>query len=164
MNVLQRLLSSLRAVIRPARDTAAQERLTVGHAVIAMPLGWKQLENNGERASARSPDGHQQLTISILRLKPDVSFDEFKFICSHRMEVEKKETEVSFLQADAPFESGGLFGMYYSGAERKMGRIFSGYLALKKGEFVTVYVEGVGIAPKEHLRTFQTIVRSLRRL
>lgn len=162
MTVLQRLLSSLRAVMKSASDTAARKHLTVGHAVIVVPAGWIQLENSGERASARSPDGYQQLTISMLGLKADVSFDEFKLLCSQRIEAEKRETELSFLQADTPLESAGLFGMYYSGAERSVGRIFSGYLSLKKGEFVTVYVEGVGIAPKEHLRTFQTLVTSLR--
>jgi hypothetical protein len=43
--------------------------------------------------------------------------------------------------------SGDSFGLFYSGEERKSHRLFSGYLSLRKGELLTIYVEGLGVPP-----------------
>ena len=71
--------------------------------------------------------------------------------------------EDGFVEADAPFQNSGSFGMFFFGGDKKVRRTFSGYLFLEKNELITIYVEGVGVAPKEHLLTFQTIVKSLKR-
>ncbi|ODT45952.1 MAG: hypothetical protein ABS70_01995 [Nitrospira sp. SCN 59-13] len=121
------------------------------------------LKTDEELASARSSDGHQGVTMSILRFKAGVSFDDFKQLCSHRIEAEKKELEDGFVEADPPFKISGSFGMFFYGGDKKVGRIFAGYLFLEKNELITIYIEGFGVAPKEHLLTFQTIVKSLKR-
>jgi hypothetical protein len=53
--------------------------------------------------------------------------------------------------------------MFYSGGVKRTGRIFSGYLSLTKRELVTIYLEGIGVGPKEHLQTFQSFVEGLAR-
>lgn len=163
MTPLQRLLSSLTANMRPASHARDQERLTIGNAAIVLPSGWILLKTDEELASARSSDGHQRVTMSILRFKAKASFEDFKQLCSRRIEAEKKVLEDGFVEADAPFQNSGSFGMFFFGGDKKVRRTFSGYLFLEKNELITIYVEGVGVAPKEHLLAFQTIVKSLKR-
>ena len=45
----------------------------------------------------------------------------------------------------------------------KRDRVFSGHLSLVKRELITVYVEGIGTAPKDHLATFKAFVSGLNR-
>lgn len=160
--MFKNLLSTLAASIGLVSAANAQD-LTVGGAVVALPPGWTQLETEPERATARSPDQRQQLTVSILRLNADASFDQFKLLCAHRVAAENKAIEDGFVHADSPFESAGGFGMFFSGTDKKTGRIFSGYLSLESRELVTLYIEGLGVAPRDLSLAFQALVKGLKR-
>ena len=141
----------------------AQEKYTVGTVVGAAPAGWAEKSRSEERIILRSPDSHQQATVSILSFGKDASFEDFKRLCKHRLEAENRELVDGFIKADDPFNDKGMFGMFFSGGDRKNGRIFSGYLSLVNKELITVYVEGIGVAPAENLKTFKTFVTGLKR-
>jgi hypothetical protein len=98
-----------------------------------------------------------------MRFGADASFEDFKRLCQLRLEAKKKDSPDCFVQSEPPFDIKRKFGMFYSGGVKKTGRVFSGYLSLTKRELVTIYLEGLGIAPKDHLQTFQGFVEGLKR-
>ena len=51
---------------------------------------------------------------------------------------------------------------FYSGGEKSTGRMFSCYLSQAKKELVTIYVEGIGVASKDHLDSFEAFVTGLK--
>jgi len=67
------------------------------------------------------------------------------------------------MQADAPTNNQGKFEMIFFGGEKALGRVYSGYLSLARRELVTIYVEGIGIDPAQHVATFQALAKSLER-
>jgi hypothetical protein len=160
--VLRRLVATLVAGIGPGA-AAAQQHLTIGHCELIVPLGWNQISKSDERIVLRRTDGKQQATISVLEFTKDPTFDEFKRICQHRIEAENKELEDGFIQPEEPSEDHGAYGMLFSGGDRKTGRVFSGYLSLMRKELLTVYVEGLGVTPKENLETFAQFVKGTKR-
>lgn len=160
---MKRILASIAAAVGIAGGAKAQQHFAVGSAQIAAPAGWREVNSTDDRLTLRSADGHQQTTISVMRFGADPSFDDFKRICQHRIEAEKKASPDCFIQAEAPFDLKGKFGMFYSGGDKKSGRIFSGYLSVEKRELVIVYVEGIGVAPKVNLETFKAFVEGLTR-
>jgi hypothetical protein len=141
----------------------AQEQFTIGTAVGAVPTGWTEKAKSEERIILRSPDSRQQATISILRFGKDASFEDFKSLCKHRLDAENRELVNGFIKADDPFNDKGFFGMFFSGGDKKNGRVFSGYLSLVNKELITVYVEGISVAPAENLKTFKAFVTGLKR-
>ena len=160
-----RFLSMLAASFGLCVAVAAQEQFTIGSASIEVPSGWRAVKKEEERLTLRSRDDRQQATISLMRFGVAPSFEDFKRFCTLRVEAEKKDLPDVFIEPDAPrpFEETGSYGMFFSGGEKKAGRIFSGYLTLMKKELITVYVEGVGVAPKDHLASFETFVTGLKR-
>jgi hypothetical protein len=130
-------------------------------AEVSIPAQWSEAKRSDDRAVFRSPDGHQQAVISVMRFGTDPSFDDFIKLCSHRIESERAELADGFVQPDKPFQEAGRFGMFYSGGDKKTGRVFSGYLSLAHRQLIIIYIEGVGIAPADHLKTFQEWVRGL---
>jgi hypothetical protein len=160
---MKRILSTIAATVGLANAVSAQQHYTIGSADIATPAGWSEVKREEDRLTLRSVDGHQQATISIMRFGADASFEDFKRLCQLRIEAEKKDLSDGFVQAEPPFEIKDKFGMFYSGGDKKAGRVFSGYLSLTKRELVTVYLEGLGITPKDHLQTFQAFVQGLKR-
>jgi hypothetical protein len=143
--------------------SGAQPHFSFWSCDIAAPTGWTELKKKEDAFVLRSPDGHQQATITGIRLGADASVDDFKKLCAKRVEGEKKEFTDGFVNPSEPFKDGGVLGMFFSGGDKKTGRVFSGYLSLVKRELVTVYVEGVGTAPKDHLATFKAFVSGLKR-
>ena len=85
-------------------------------------------------------------------------------MCTARIDAEKKMLSDGFVEPTAPFESAGEFGMFFYGGDKKTARVFSGYLALKMKELITVYVEGVGVEPKDVLESAQVLVSGLKRI
>jgi hypothetical protein len=88
-----------------------------------------------------------------------------KILCQLRIDAERKELGDGFIEPEEPqpFKDGDIFGLFYTGGERKTGRVFSAYLSLAQREFLTLYVEGVGVAPKHHLQFFKVFVDGLNR-
>jgi hypothetical protein len=142
-----------------------QEAFTLGHTSFTLPPGWSEIRSSSERRVFGSSDGRQQLTISLMRFGAAVTFEDFGLLCQKRIESERRELADGFIQPDTPnpFENSDGFGMFYSGEDRKSGRLFSGYLSYKDSELVAVYLEGLGVAPKDHLESFKTIVSGLGR-
>jgi hypothetical protein len=161
--MLKRMVWTLAASLSFGGAAAAQNDFAIGSAVITAPVGWSDAKKEKDRVVLRSPDGRQQATISIMRFDADVSFDDFKRLCAHRIEAEKGALADGFVQPGAPFEDAGTFGMFFSGGEKRTARVFSGYLTLKQRELITVYVEGIGVAPKDHLASFEALASGLKR-
>ncbi|MES2692208.1 MAG: hypothetical protein V4773_01965 [Verrucomicrobiota bacterium] len=160
---MQRILSTIAAAIGLTGAASAQQHFTISSVDIVAPADWSEVKKEEGRITLRSADGRQQATVSIMRFGADASFDDFKRLCQLRLEAEKKDSPDCFVQAEPPFDIESKFGMFYSGGVKKTGRVFSGYLSLTKRELVTVYLEGLSTAPKEHLQTFQSFVESLTR-
>lgn len=159
---MMRILMTIAAALGLSCAASAQQ-FAVGSAEVRAPSGWTEVKKEEERIVLRAPDGKQQATVSIMRFGADASFEDFQRLCQLRLEAEKKDSPDCFVQAEPPFDAKGKFGMFYSGGVKRTGQIFSGYLSLTKRELVTVYLEGLGIAPKEHLQTFQAFVEGLSR-
>jgi len=96
-----------------------------------------------------------------MRFGADASFVDFKLMCQLRLEAEKKDSPDCFIQSEPPYDIKGKFGMLYSGGDKKVGRVFSGFLSLTKRELVTIYVEGLDTAPKDLIETFQIFLHGL---
>jgi hypothetical protein len=159
---MMRILTTLAAALGLSGVASAQQ-LMIGSAQVRTPAGWTEVKKEDARIALRAPDGKQQVTISIMRFGADASFEDFKRLCQLRLEAEKKDSPDCFVQAEPPHEIKGAFGMFYSGGFKQSGRVFSGYLSLTKRELVTIYLEGLGIDPKEHLQTFKALVEGLTR-
>jgi hypothetical protein len=158
---LMRLLRKLAVTVGLASTASAQEHFRNGSVEATAPPGWKAAKTEAERLVVRSPDGREQATIALMRFGTDPSFDDFKMMCQRRLELEKEEAD-GFVQAAAPVEDRGAFNMLFSGGNKKTGRMYSGFLSLAKRELVTVYVEGIGVEPRNHLKSFESFVTGLR--
>jgi hypothetical protein len=158
---MKRLLSSIAVGLGFAGAASAEQHFVIGAADVLAPTGWTEVRRVEDRLTLRSPDGQQQATVSIMRFGADASFDDFKLLCQHRLDAEKKGAPDCFLQSEEPFALKGKFGTFYSGGEKKAGRVFSGYLSLVKRELVVIYLEGIGVEPKKHLETFQAFAEGL---
>ncbi len=130
---------------------------------ITAPTGWTELKKKEDILVLRSEDGHQRATVSGIRLGADASMEDFKKLCAKRIEAENKAFTNGFVDPTPPFRDGDAFGMFFSGGDKKSGRVFSGYLSLAKRELITLYVESLGTGPKEHLATFKALVSELKR-
>ena len=160
---MKRLLGSIAAAVGFTGCAPAPPHFTIGTADIVAPAGWTEPSRMDDRLTLRAPDGHQQATVSVMRFGADPSFEDFKRVCQLRLNAEKKDSPDCFIQSDPPFDLKGKFGMFYSGGDKKTGRLFSGYLSLERRELVAIYVEGLGVDPKQHLEAFQTFAKGITR-
>lgn len=163
--MLKRLISTLIASIGVSSPATAPHHFTLANAEITAPPGWHQVNKTEDKLVLRTSNQHEQATISVLRLGADATLEDFMRLCQLRIEAERKELGDGFIEPEAPkpFKDGDIFGLLYSGGEKKTGRVFSAYLSLARREFLTIYVEGVGVAPKHHLESFKVFVDGLKR-
>ena len=140
----------------------AQNEIFLGNNKFSIPTNWVTAKTNLDSIVLRSPSTKQQATISILQFGSDASFEDFKRLCDKRLEAEKKESSNVFIEPSEPFKSGEKFGMFYSGGDKKAGRMFSGFLSLNKRELTTIYVESIGADSVSHLKTFQEFVKGMK--
>ena len=159
---MMRIITTIAAALGLSGAASAQH-FSVGSAEVQAPSGWTEVKKDDERIVLRAPNGKQQATVSVMRFGADTSFEDFQRLCQLRLEAEKKDSPDCFVQAEPPYDIKGKFGMFYSGGVKRTGRVFSGYLSLMKRELVTIYLEGLGTDPKEHLQTFQSFVERLTR-
>ena len=161
--MLKRIISAVAVWVGLTCAAAAEPHFTIGGAVVAAPAGWREVKKEDERITLHSPDDRQQATISVMYFGADASFEDFKRLCALRIEAEKKELGSGFIEPTAPYEKGGRFGMMFYGGEKKTGRIFAGHLSLEKKALITIYLEGSGVDPKQHMELFETFVTGLKR-
>jgi hypothetical protein len=163
--VLTRIVSTLIASLVISGPVKAQQHFSIANSEITAPVGWHQVNKTEDRLVLRSSDQHQQATISVLRLGSDATFEDFRKLCQHRIDAERKELSDGFIQPDEPkpFKEDNIFHLFYSGGEKKTGRVFSAYLSLARRDFLTIYVEGVGVAPQVHLGSFKDFVDNVKR-
>jgi hypothetical protein len=161
--MLNRLIAVIVAMLGSVSVSGAETRFKIDGVEVHAPTGWRQVKTAPDRIMLRSADNHQQATVSLLHFRGNPSFEDFKRLCDHRIDAEKKELGDGFIQPAEPFEKSGAFGMFFSGGDPKASRIFSGYLTLQKADLITVYVEGVGVAANEHLDSFRIFVAGLKR-
>ena len=160
---MKRFLSSIVAAVGLTSCGPAPPHFTIGTADIVAPAGWTEQSRTDGRLTLRAPDGRQQATLSVMRFGADPSFDEFKRVCQLRLDAEKKDSPDCCTQSDPPFDLKGKFGMFYSGGDKKAARVFSGYLSLERRELLVIYLEGLGVDPKEHVEVFQIFVKGVTR-
>jgi hypothetical protein len=158
-----RLLASIFALPGVASAQGAEEHFSLGSWEVVAPAGWREGKKKEDLLVLRSPDTNQQATITILRFGKELSFDDFKKLCDKRVEAERRVLADGFIEPSPPFKDGSNFGMFFSGGDKKTGRLFSGYVALSKTDLGTLYVEGIGTGPKDHLATFKEFVRGFKR-
>lgn len=163
--MLKRIITGLAATVGLASASAGDTAVTLGGATITPPSGWRELQRGAKRLVFRSSDHRQQATVSLMRFGAVPSWDDFKRLCALRLQAEKRGEPETFIEPDAPqpFEREGRYGLFYSGGEKKTGRMFSCYLSCAKTELVTIYLEATGVAPKDHLASFEAFVTGLRR-
>jgi hypothetical protein len=137
--------------------------ITISDFAIVLPVGWQQTNREPERLTFRASRGEQQATITVLTFKARPSFSDFKRLCEHRLAAEHRAANVS-IEPGEPFDDHGKFAFFFSGSEKANGRVFSGYLLVGKRDLGTLYVESFGLSPKEHLRSFATLVENLKTL
>jgi hypothetical protein len=163
--MIEQFLSSVIAGLGLASLALAQGHFAIGKAEIVPPAEWQLTSSVEDRLVFQTADRHQQATISVVHLAADATLEDFTRVCAHWLAAERREMVDGFIEPEnpAPFKQGAVFGMFYSGGEKKTGRIFSGYLSMVRGEFVIVYVEGTGVPPEEHLQSFKAFVTGLKR-
>jgi len=162
--VLKQLISTLIASVGLSSPATAQHHFTIARTEVTAPVGWRQISKTEDRLVLSSSDQRQQTTISVLRFNSDATFEDFRRLCQHRIDAERKELVDGFIEPDEPkpFKDGDTFGLFYSGGEKRTGRLFSGYLSLAQRQFLTIYVEGLGVAAKIHFETFKAFVDGLK--
>ncbi|MEO6875278.1 MAG: hypothetical protein ABI222_10710 [Opitutaceae bacterium] len=138
--------------------------LTLAGVTISAPTGWHEVERTEDRLDLQSADNREQATISVMRFRKALSFESFKRLSAVRYEAEKKVGPDIFIEPDnpKPSQKKDYFCMLYTGGEKKGGRIFSCSMRLVGNELVTVYVEGSGVAPEKHLKSFEFFVKELK--
>jgi hypothetical protein len=146
-----------------AQDKRGDAEVTLGKAVIAIPAGWTKSNDGPERINISSPDGLEQVTISIMSFDKAPTFADFKRLCLIRLEAEKTDAPDISIKDEPPFDDAGTFGMNYSGKEASSDRLFSGYVTQRGVEVHIIYVEGVGIDPKRHRETLNAFVKGFKR-
>jgi hypothetical protein len=134
----------------------------IGSFDIAIPSDWLEVKRQPDLVTLRAPGGEQQLTLTLVTFSGIASFEDFRRLCAHRLEAERREVADGFVQSDAPFESQGSYAMYFSGADRRSARIFSGYFTLRDHQIFTLYLEGIGVSPEEHLNTFKDLITGIK--
>ena len=134
----------------------------VGHARLPVPDGWSVVERTGDRVTLRNESKTQSITFSSLTFGAAPSIEDFKILCRHRIEAERKGDPEVFIEEGKPAQSGDSLVFYYSGGEKQTGRIFSGQLLLVGRELTTTYLESSGTDPKRHLTLFSELVGSLK--
>ena len=142
---------------------SAADSFSFGGCKITAPAGWKETTRTNDALTLRSPNGKEQAMVSTMSFSSETTFEDFKKICDKRIAAEKKELSDGFIDPSEPFKSGNLFGMFFSGGDKKSVRVFSGYLSFTKNQLITVYVEGAGVSPENHLATFKKFVSGLKR-
>jgi hypothetical protein len=138
-----------------------QQRFQVGSASFFLPFGWQPLKNSQEILTACSADGRQRATISVVHFESEVTFDSFKALCEKRLTIEKQVLAEGHVESDPPVAGGDTYSLLFSGRDKQNDRVFLGYLSLKHRELITVYVEGVGVSPAEHEKSFTFLLRGL---
>ncbi len=161
--MFKRIISAFAVGFGLTAATPAELHFTIDGADVTAPTGWREVEKEDGRIGLRSPDDRQQATISVMRFGADASFMDFKRLCALRIEAEKKELGSGFIEPTEPYEKNGRFGMMFYGGEKKTGRIFAGHLSLEKKVLITIYLEGNGVDPKQHMELFETFLTGLKR-
>jgi hypothetical protein len=163
--MIKKLFLTLLAGVSLTSPTIPQQQYAVGDTHAELPSGWHLVGTEKDALVFQTKDDRQQATISVLHLTGGATFEEFKQFCDVRIKNERKFIADGFNEPDnpTPFKDADSFGMFYSGGDRKSGRVFSAYFSLKHKEILTVYVEGFGVSPSEHLQSFKAFVAGAKR-
>lgn len=159
--MLKRIWSNLIDSWTAGPSIHLQQRFQVGSASFFLPFGWHPLKKTQETFTARSADGKQRATISVMHFKSEVTFEGFKSLCEKRLTIEKQELAEGRVESGPPVNSGDTYSLTFSGWDKHNGRVFLGYLCLKHRELITIYVEGIGVSFAEHEESFTFLLRGL---
>ncbi len=142
----------------------APRRFELGDFKLTIPKGWREVRRIPDRVVISSPDQRQQATISTMELNKNVNGEIFGVICRDRLAAERQELRDGVISPDSPtpIKRGNSFFFFYSGVDKDDGRVFSTYMTFKEKDVLTIYLEGLGVAPEEHGAEFKAIVASLK--
>jgi hypothetical protein len=142
----------------------AQQQVSTGPFTVTVPRTWNELRRKQDLVILRSPDQRQQVTVSLAAGNSPISFEIFAILCEDRLEVERRELQNGFITPDSPrpFVDCKHFAFTYSGGERSANRLFSFYMTASGNDAFMLYLEGIGVSPKDQLATFQQLVKSIR--
>jgi hypothetical protein len=143
-------------------SNAVAADVVVGNARLPIFEGWSVADQSDERATLRKDNGNQSITLSRMTFEATPSFDDFKRLCQLRLEAERRDAPAIVIDAGQPSAPNDAFVFFFSGGDKPNQRVFSGELKLVGNELTTVYLEGIGIDPKEHLALFSRVVESLK--
>jgi len=127
-------------------------------------MDWQEAEHSPELVAFQSPDSRQRVTASVLQLAKKVTPAEFESICRHRLDAEKRTSSDCVLHPESPRLQQARDGLvfFYSGINKKSGRVFSGYMRPVEDCVFTLYVESIGIAAAEHVKSFAEIAKTVQ--
>ena len=144
-------------------STAPDITFSFWNCEISAPADWRELKRNEDVLVIGSPDNSERATISEMSFRGDVTLDQFKRLCAHRLSAEKRYLVNGVVNASDPLREGNSFEMLFSGVDKSVPRIFSGRLHCANRLVITLYVEAVGIEPQQHFVTYDRLVKKLRR-
>lgn len=149
-----------------SKDTQKQDSdykpFIFGNYEFSIPVGFNELNRSKDMIILKSIKDEQQITVSGMLMSLNVSHEDFKKICDKRINAERHDSSVYFINPSEPFKNGDTYTMFFSGGDKKSRRIFSGYLSLTKGELITAYLEGLDISPEQHFNQFKKVVNCLK--
>jgi hypothetical protein len=161
-NIFKRIWSNLHDGLAPEPPVRLGQRVEIGRADLYLPNGWQLLKRSEDVVVARSPNG-QQATVSlyaqILKSALMRSRDFVIFVSTSKS---KAVLKASWTQS--PPSSNEMRSICFS-SEKTSRTVdcFSGICLRLSKSLVTIYVEGVGVDPRDHLQSFAVLVRGLRR-
>ncbi len=162
---LKSLLIAAAASLSVGASAPAQQLFKIANYEVTAPAGWHEVRGTLVKLVLRSSDDHQQATLSVTKFDSTASPEHFRSLCWHRLEAERRELQDGFISPESPepTKDGETFSLLYSGGERGTGRVFSEYLTMTGKDLLSLYVEGVGVAAKEHLEAFRSFTASVKR-
>jgi hypothetical protein len=118
--------------------------------------GWRELQREAARVTFEREGQPERVTLSKLELAKTPTLAEFEKLCQHRLDAERSVLQGDDnLQISPPADD---LTMFFSGTESAAARLFSGFLFVSGQALITVYVEGVGVPPRQHLDSFRAVV------
>ena len=159
MRTLRRFLGSIGLSLG---STALAADVVVGNAHLPVPPGWTVASRTSDRTTLKNAEGTQMLTLSSLQFGVSPSFEDFKLLCHHRMEAERRDAPHIEIEEGEPTQTANSFVLVYSGVDKDTGRMFSGQLLVLGTQLTTTYLESIGVDSDEHFESFMKLVHSLR--
>src|SRR5262249_41525679 len=136
---------------------------------LMLDRGWEQSKgDNPTLAEFDNPTEHKHLSVSVLSINaPCNSSAELRQAVEdvYKVRLEAERTLIAPddpIMADGVVEAAGRSLGFFCGLQRTTGRLFAGYLYGVGSIVVTLYLEGFGSDPKQHMDCLVSIFNQLK--